>query len=130
MKRGLTPYCFTRGYFDFCPQLKYDLIILKGGVYMDTEKAQRITITLPPDMLASIKKEVSSGTYGSTSELIREAMRLWQKREEEHRVRISVIRQRLAHSAQNGEPVSLDKAFKSIGQLHEQRMNKKNDENI
>jgi antitoxin ParD1/3/4 len=97
---------------------------------MHTEKAQRITITLPPDMLASIKKEVSSGSYGSTSELIREAMRLWQKREEEHQVRISVIRQRLAHSAQSGEPVSLDKAFKSIGQLHEQRTKKKSDENI
>ncbi|MBT4875376.1 MAG: ribbon-helix-helix protein, CopG family, partial [Desulfobacula sp.] len=50
---------------------------------MQREKAERITITLPRDMLASIKKEVSSGSYGSTSELIREAMRMWQKREEE-----------------------------------------------
>jgi len=55
---------------------------------MQPEKAERITITLPPDMLASIKKEVRSGSYGSTSELIRDAMRLWQKREEEHNARI------------------------------------------
>jgi antitoxin ParD1/3/4 len=100
------------------------------GIYMQQEKAERITITLPPDMLASIKKEVSSGSYGSTSELIREAMRLWQKKEEEHKARISLIRERLAHSAQSGEPVPLDTAFKSIENLHKQRMKKQSDENI
>jgi antitoxin ParD1/3/4 len=84
------------------------------------EKAERITITLPPDMLASIKKEVSSGSYGSTSELIREAMRMWQKREEEHKARISLIRQRLVQSEQSGEPVPFNTAFKTIEELHQQ----------
>ena len=97
---------------------------------MQPEKAERITITLPPDMLASIKKEVSSGSYGSTSELIREAMRLWQKREEEHKARISLIRERLAHSAQNGNPVPLDTAFQRVEMLHKQRMKKKSNENV
>lgn len=91
---------------------------------MQPEKAERITITLPPDMLASIKKEVSSGSYGSTSELIREAMRLWQKKDEEHKARISLIRERLARSVQSGEPVPLDTAFKHIENLHKQRMKK------
>jgi antitoxin ParD1/3/4 len=97
---------------------------------MQAEKAERITITLPPDMLALIKKEVSTGSYGSTSEVIREAMRLWQKREEEHHVRISLIRERLTHSAQSGEPVPLDMAFKRVEKLHEQRMKTRSDENI
>lgn len=97
---------------------------------MQPEKAERITITLPPDMLASIKKEVSSGSYGSTSEVIRDAMRLWQKREEEHHIRISLIRERLAQSAQSGEPVPLDTAFKRVEKLHKQRMKKHSNENI
>ncbi len=97
---------------------------------MQPEKAERITITLPPDMLASIKKEVNSGSYGSTSEVIREAMRLWQKREEEHHARISLIRERLAQSAQSGEPVPLDTAFKRIEKLHKQRMKNPSNENI
>jgi antitoxin ParD1/3/4 len=67
-------------------------------------------------------KEVSSGSYGSTSELIRDAMRLWQKREEEHKARISSIRERLAHSEQSGEPVPLETAFKTIEALHQQRL--------
>jgi len=81
---------------------------------MQQEKAKRITITLPPDMLTSIKKEVSSGSYASTSEVIREAMRMWQKREEEHKAKISLIRKRLAHSEQSGEPVPLNMAFKTM----------------
>ena len=95
-----------------------------GGSYMKQEKAERITITLPPDMLASIKKEVRSGSYGSTSELIREAMRIWQKREEEHKARISLIRERLAHSEQSGEPVPFNTAFKTIEELHQKRAKK------
>jgi len=97
---------------------------------MQTDKAERITITLPPEMLAAIKDKVHSGAYGSTSELIREAMRLWQKKEEEHETRLSLIRVRLANSAQSGVPVPLDDAFKGIERLHQQRMKKKLDEKI
>jgi len=75
-------------------------------------------------MLASIKKEVSSGSYASTSEQIREAMRMWQKREEEHKARSPLIRERLAHSEQSGEPVPFTIAFKTIEELHQQRVKK------
>ncbi|MDY0131625.1 MAG: type II toxin-antitoxin system ParD family antitoxin [Desulforegulaceae bacterium] len=87
---------------------------------MQQEKAEKIRITLPQDMLASIKKEVRSGSYGSTSELIRDAMKLWQKREEEHEARISSIRERLTHSEHSGETVPLNTAFKTIEELHQQ----------
>ncbi len=89
---------------------------------MQQEKAERITITLPPEMLASIKQKVSTGSYGSTSELIREAMRVWQKKEEEHDARISLIRNRLQQSMQSGEPVALDAVFGGIEKLHKRRM--------
>ena len=89
---------------------------------MPQEKAERITITLPPDMLASIKQKVNSGSYGSTSELIRDAMRLWQKKEEEHDARISLIRNRLEQSIKSGEPIPLDAAFGGIEDLHKRWM--------
>jgi len=92
---------------------------------MQKEKADRVTITLPPDMLAAIKQKVSSGSYGSTSELIRDAMRLWQKKEEEHEARISLIRARLEQSRKSGEPISLDTAFNTIEKLHKRRIDEK-----
>lgn len=89
---------------------------------MQQEKAERITITLPRDMLSSIKQKVSSGSYGSTSELIREAMRLWQKKEEEREVRLALIRNRLEKSKNNGEPVPIEKAFSRIEELHKRKL--------
>ena len=89
---------------------------------MQTEKAERITITLPPDMLAAIKAKVQSGAYGSTSEVVRESMRFWEKQQEEHEARLALIRKRLAASAQSGEPVPLDEAFKIIERMHQQRV--------
>ena len=89
---------------------------------MQTEKAERITITLPPDMLATIKAKVQSGAYGSTSEVIREAMRFWEKQQEEHEARLALIRNRLTASTQSGDPVPLDEAFEIIERMHQQRM--------
>jgi antitoxin ParD1/3/4 len=101
-----------------------------GELTMQTEKAKRITITLPPDMLAAIKKQVSSGSYSSTSEVIREAMRLWQQKEEERQVRLALIRDRLTRSAQSGEPVPLDVAFSRIERHHMIRLEQEANEKI
>ncbi len=87
-----------------------------------TDKVEKISITLPPDMLSLIKEKVKGGDYASTSEVIREAMRLWQKQEEEHHARLSLLRARLECSAQSGTPVPLDQAFDTLEQIHRQRM--------
>lgn len=87
----------------------------------DADKAERVTITLPPDMLTTIKSKVQDGTYGSTSEVIREAMRCWQHQEEEREARLALIRSRLEHSAVSGQPVPLKDAFDRIEQLHRGR---------
>lgn len=40
-----------------------------------------INISLPEAMVKSVKKEVKSGNYGSTSEFFRHLLRLWDKGE-------------------------------------------------
>ncbi len=94
------------------------------------DKAEKISITLPPDMLNMIKEKVESGAYGSTSEVIREAMRLWQREQEEYDARMALIRDRLEHSANSGYPVPIDQAFDQIEILHQQRMNAAQNEKI
>ena len=49
-------------------------------------------------------------------------MRFWEKQQEEQEARLALIRSRLAASAQSGEPVPLDEAFKAIERLHRQRV--------
>jgi len=94
------------------------------------EKAERITITLPPDMLAGIKAKVQAGQYGSTSEVIREAMRLLQRHETEFQARLVAIRERLDRSANSGPVVPIDEAFGQIERLHQQRMALAQNENV
>jgi antitoxin ParD1/3/4 len=38
---------------------------------------ERLTITLPYDMAAAVKRAVAGGDYASTSEVVREALRDW-----------------------------------------------------
>lgn len=85
--------------------------------------AEKISITLPNDMLTTIKNRVASGDYNSTSEVIREAMRLWQRREQEHEAKLALIRDRLDRSANSGNPIPLDDAFDQLAAMHQQRLN-------
>jgi antitoxin ParD1/3/4 len=68
--------------------------------------AEKISITLTPEMNRMIKSRVEAGEYGSTSELIREALRVWQKRDEEHYARIAGIRSRINASIADPRPSS------------------------
>ena len=42
---------------------------------------EKLSITLPTEMVNVIKAEVEAGTFASTSEVLREAMRVWMRRE-------------------------------------------------
>jgi antitoxin ParD1/3/4 len=57
--------------------------------------AEKISITLTPEMNRMIRKRVDSGEFASSSELIREALRLWQKQDEMHKQQLSEIRARI-----------------------------------
>lgn len=48
---------------------------------METTSFEKFSITLPAEMARVIHARVSSGDYGSVSEVIREAMRTWLQRE-------------------------------------------------
>jgi antitoxin ParD1/3/4 len=48
---------------------------------MDPQNAEKLSITLPPEMARLIREKVSSGAFGSNSEVIRTALRGWFERE-------------------------------------------------
>ena len=73
--------------------------------------AEKISITLTPEMNRIIKQRVAAGDFASSSELIREALRVWQKREDEHQERLAAIRARIQDSLDDPRPsISLDEA--------------------
>lgn len=48
---------------------------------MEPQNAAKLSITLPVEMAKIIRERVSSGAYGSNSEVIREALRAWLERD-------------------------------------------------
>ena len=51
--------------------------------------AEKLSITQPADMAQMIGREVSTRAYSSSSEVIREAVRLWQNRRTEKELRLT-----------------------------------------
>jgi antitoxin ParD1/3/4 len=45
------------------------------------QRAEKLSITLPAEMARLVREKVSSGAYGSTSEVIRTALRGWMEDE-------------------------------------------------
>ena len=82
--------------------------------------AEKISITLTPEMNRAIKLRVDAGDFASSSELIREALRVWQRREEEHQEKLAAIRGKLQSSIDDSRPsVHLDSAFERLRHRHE-----------
>ncbi|WP_426237053.1 ribbon-helix-helix domain-containing protein [Pararhizobium sp. DWP1-1-3] len=65
---------------------------------------EKLSITLPSEMVDAIKSRVEAGSHASTSEVIREAMRTWLRLEEEHEERIEGLRARVKHSLEDPRP--------------------------
>lgn len=63
---------------------------------MQTEK---LSISLPTDMARMVRRQVKEGGYASNSEVIRDALRMWQQREQERGQRLDAIRASLDAAA-------------------------------
>jgi antitoxin ParD1/3/4 len=46
------------------------------------QTSEKLSITLPPEMVRIIRAKVGAGAYSSNSEVIREALRGWMEREQ------------------------------------------------
>jgi antitoxin ParD1/3/4 len=83
------------------------------------QNAEKISITLTPDMLRAIRESVEAGEYASTSEALRDAVRVWQRQRSEDAERLTAIRTRVRRSLEDPRPcVPLDEAFDRIEKLH------------
>ncbi|OCJ12717.1 CopG family transcriptional regulator [Rhizobium sp. AC27/96] len=65
---------------------------------------EKLSISLPSEMVAAIKSRVDAGAYASTSEVLRAAVRVWLREEEEYQERISAIRQKISASMDDPKP--------------------------
>ncbi len=86
---------------------------------------EKISITLTPEMNRVIKQRVEAGDFASSSELIREALRVWQRREDEHEQKLAAIRGKLQASMDDPRPsLPLDDVFENLRKRHQVKTSK------
>jgi antitoxin ParD1/3/4 len=66
--------------------------------------AEKIGVTMTGDMLRVIRESVDSGEYASASEVLCDAMRLWQRQRAEDAERLQAIRARIRRSLDDPRP--------------------------
>ncbi len=65
---------------------------------------EKITISLPREMLAEIKKAVEAGEFTNTSEAIRDALRQWRRARTVIALNDEELRQLVAEGRESGHP--------------------------
>jgi len=76
-----------------------------------------MNVSLPPELEARVRQRVESGMYGSASEVIREALRLFEAYEQVKTAKLDILRQDIAkglNDVKNGHTKEVD--FESLKQ--------------
>ena len=63
-----------------------------------------LTVSLSPHQLDRLQKAVDSGSYASNSEVVRDALRLWEQREELRAAEMEQLKQAYQEGMASGEP--------------------------
>jgi antitoxin ParD1/3/4 len=66
--------------------------------------AEKISVTMTPDMLRAIRDSVAAGEYASASEALRDAVRVWQRERAVAADRLEAIRDRVRRSLDDPSP--------------------------
>jgi antitoxin ParD1/3/4 len=69
---------------------------------------QKISISLPKEMAATLKQVVATGAYASSSEIMREAFRDWQEKQVRKQQQLEKLRQMIQDGFDSGPGVPLD----------------------
>jgi antitoxin ParD1/3/4 len=83
-----------------------------------------VNISITPELDAFLQGRVQSGRYQSTSEVVREALRLLERQEQERDeafVQLKAKLQRGAAEAERGELLDGDQVFEELREMIEER---------
>lgn len=67
-------------------------------------ETEKISITMSPDMLRSVQESIEAGEYASTSAVLHDAIRLWQRHRLEDARRVGAIKARIRRSLDDPRP--------------------------
>ena len=78
---------------------------------------ERLSITLPAEMAATLRQTVEEGQYASTSEIIREALREWTRRRDEELRDLQALREAVGIGDESGPGIPIDEVFAELRRM-------------
>ncbi len=68
-----------------------------------------LTVSLSPHQVTRLHEAVQSGQYASNSEVVRDALRLWEQREEIRTLEIARLKRAYDEGMASGESVTIER---------------------
>jgi antitoxin ParD1/3/4 len=72
------------------------------------EPMRTLTISLSPKQLGTLQRAVDTGSYASNSEVVREALRLWEQQQEVRALALSQLKRAYDEGLASGEGRAVD----------------------
>jgi antitoxin ParD1/3/4 len=76
---------------------------------MKAEPMKTLTVSLSPRQVSRVQDAVESGSYASNSEVVRDALRLWEQREEMRQLEIARLKRAYDNGMASGEGREIDR---------------------
>jgi len=74
------------------------------------QKVEKMSIAVTPEMAGAVRAAVKSGDYASTSEVVREALRLWKSHQAARAREVEALRRAWQEGIDSGPATPLDLA--------------------
>ena len=75
---------------------------------------QKISVEIPPDMIAALQAAVDSGEYTSTSEVIREALRSWKFKRKLETLEFDELKSLVQEGIESGPGIDAELVFSRL----------------
>lgn len=75
---------------------------------------ERMTITMPAEMAATLRQTVAGGEYASTSEVVREALRDWTRRRDAEQRDLDALRAAIRAGIDSGPTIPAEDVYAEL----------------
>jgi antitoxin ParD1/3/4 len=83
------------------------------------DRVEKLSISLPASLARAVRQRVKTGAFASNSEVVRDALRMWQEREAAKEQQLALIRRQLDDAIDDPRrSVPIDKAFDAVRKRH------------
>jgi antitoxin ParD1/3/4 len=88
---------------------------------------EKISIALPPEMVAQVRHAVETGEYASSSEVVRDALRDWTRKRSQRQVGVEELRAMWREAIESAEPgLPLDEVLSRLERKYQATADSRN----